>query len=262
MDFTLNEIAANLNRSKTTIYFHIKGIPLSEEKLNVIRSEASKRAFEQSQKRKGVSFLNRHPFPFSQWTKTTVFLVSHLIFDGEIKRSGCIYTNRSMALIGRVKSAMKTVYPFSFKLYESIPGVHKICFYNVELANYLKSKKEELLKGITHLDKKLQRVFLQSFFDDEGSVYFIGKRRAVRGYQHSEEVLNIIHILLNNFGIGSRIDYRYNEIVVSGAENLIAFHKNINFSKGIHINGNRSNSIWKQSLEKRKILEMAINSYR
>lgn len=67
--------------------------------------------------------------------------------------------------------------------------------------------------------------------------------------------------MLLDFGIESKIDEKYNEIVISRKENLIKFRDKINVSKGIYINPERKNSIWKRKLEKREILEMVINSY-
>src|SRR3989344_239387 len=44
-------------------------------------------------------------------------------------------------------------------------------------------------------------------------------------------------------------------------EGCMNFRKEIGFSLGVRINGKRSNSIWKQSLEKREILRRAIASF-
>ncbi|MDO8564821.1 MAG: LAGLIDADG family homing endonuclease [bacterium] len=156
---------------------------------------------------------------------------------------------------------MKEVYPFLPKKYESLPGVHKTAYHNVELATYLKKKKGGLIGKISVMNIGLQRAFLRAFFDDEGSVYFIGKRRAVRGYQHSVQILKLIHVLLKKFGIESKVDEKYNEITITRRENIAQFSKEINFSKGVTVNGKRSNSVWKQSLEKRHILRQALASY-
>ena len=199
---------------------------------------------------------------FSSWDKELVCLVSHLIFDGEI-RKGCIYNNRSYALILRVQQAMRKIYSFDpHHSQNPHTGVHRIGYYNVALAAYLSLKAAELLKDITHLPKELRRAFLQSFFDDEGCIDFRpGKSsRRVRGYQKDVRILALVSKLLSDFGIASHIQLP-NEVVISGKQNLIRFQQEINFSPGIYVNGNRSNSIWKESLEKRKILNLAIHSY-
>ena len=71
----------------------------------------------------------------------------------------------------------------------------------------------------------------------------------------------LIHQLLNNFGIDSKVDEKYNEVVITRRKNLERFYKKINFSLGIFVNSKRSNSIWKKSLEKRQILRNALDSY-
>ncbi len=156
---------------------------------------------------------------------------------------------------------MKTVYPFPPKRYESLSGVFKLGYHNVELGNFFKIEARKLLDGILGMERELQRAFLRSFFDDEGSVYFIRKRRAVRGYQHNAKILMLIKRLLKDFGIKSSVDKKYNEVTITCKENILRFAKEINFSKGIRVNGNRSNSIWKESLEKREILRHALASY-
>jgi hypothetical protein len=73
--------------------------------------------------------------------------------------------------------------------------------------------------------------------------------------------LELIQKLLKDFNIESKIDSKYKEIVISRKESLIRFRNEINFSRGIYINPKRRNSIWKQKLEKREILDKIINSY-
>jgi intein-encoded DNA endonuclease-like protein len=156
---------------------------------------------------------------------------------------------------------METVYPFPPKKYESLPGVFKLGYHNVELGSFFRSKARGLLKDIQRMEKERQRIFLRAFFDDEGSVYFIGKRRAIRGYQHNSKILNLIHHLLKNFNIESKVDKKYNEITVTRKENIECFAREINFAVGVYINGDRTNSVWKQSLEKRELLKRALDSY-
>ena len=121
----------------------------------------------------------------------------------------------------------------------------------------------ELLETIARFPKDMRREFLKSFFDDEGCMDFRAKKnlRRIRGYQKKVPVLYLIQELLADFGIDSKVALP-NEVVITGKENLIKFQKEINFSRGVRINGNRPNSIWKQSLEKRVLLERAIDSYK
>ncbi|HEY4517306.1 MAG TPA: LAGLIDADG family homing endonuclease [Candidatus Paceibacterota bacterium] len=200
---------------------------------------------------------------FSEWNKDGVLLISHLLFDGEIYHGGCAYNNRSMALIERVTKAMENMYDFEPKRYKnSLTGVSRIAYYNVALSAYVKIKAQELLQKITYFPKSFKSEFLQSFFDDEGCIDFRPKNncRRIRGYQKDTRILFIVQKLLTDFEIESKIQMP-NEVVIVGKENLIKFQRKINFSRGVRINGKRSNSIWKQSLEKRDILQRAIASY-
>ena len=144
-----------------------------------------------------------------------------------------------------------------------LTGVKRISYFNVALSIYFKQKANELLKNIETFSKSLKKEMLKAFFDDEGCIDFRKKRnlRRVRGYQKDMKILLLIKKLLANFGIASNI-HRPNEVVITGKENLKRFQKEINFSPGVYINGNRSNSIWKKSLEKRDILDLAIKSFK
>ena len=71
----------------------------------------------------------------------------------------------------------------------------------------------------------------------------------------------LVQKLLKDFQIPSAI-HKPNEVVIMSKVNLEKFRKEINFSPGVFINGNRSNSIWKKSLEKRYLLDQAIKSFK
>lgn len=260
-DHTLNEIVKITGRSKTTIYFHIKGIALSEDKRRQIAENSRKLAIGVASSRRGIAL---RPFqPFDKWTPELVLLTAHLIFDGEISKT-CAYNNRSPALIGRFVVLMKQVYNFPPKRYfNSVTGVVKVCYNNVAMANFFKLKSNELLNCIQKLPVSNQREFLKAFFDDEGCMDFrvIKNKRSIRGYQNDVAILSTVQELLKKFGIDSKLQGR-NEVVISGKENLIKFRDEINFSKGVRINPNRTNSLWKKDLEKRKLLDMAIASFK
>lgn len=262
-DYTLNEIVKKTNRGKTSIYFHIKDIPLSDKKKKEISNDYTKRIIKLNRARKGKSTLNRHPVKFSAWTLSLVSMVAHLLFDGEITNSSCIYNNRSNALIEKFKKNIKSTYPHKPNELIQKNNVKRISYHNVELANYLKKKVVELLKNIRRMPVEHQRIFLKAFFDDEGCVDFNekDKKRRVRGYQHNNNILKLIQLLLMNFNIESKVDNKFYEITIGKRENIERFAKEINFSRGIYVNGNRSNSRWKKHLEKREILRMALASY-
>ena len=260
-DHTLSEIVKITGRPKTSIYFHIRNTPLSRARMDQIKTAHARIAIGLAAERRGKSA--RLYKKFSVWNAPMVCLVSHLLFDGEIKRSGCIYNNRNIPLLDRVEQCMKTIYEREPKRYlNALTGVSRISYFNVSLAEYLKEKSRLLLKEVPGFNKDLQREFIRSFFDDEGCMDFRPRRnvRQIRGYQKESSMLFLIQKLLPNFGIQSHVIR--NEVVISGKDNLIKFQDGINFSHGVRINGSRSNSIWKESLEKRELLARAIASYK
>jgi len=89
----------------------------------------------------------------------------------------------------------------------------------------------------------------------------VKNKRSIRGYQNDVAILSTVQRLLKNFEIEAKLQGR-NEVVISGKKNLIKFRDEINFSKGVRVNPNRTNSLWKKNLEKRKLLDMAIASFK
>ncbi len=266
-NYTLGEIVKILKKPKTTIYFHIQKIPVSDV-LKEKKSHLSRAIIQDARKRgltpqKGKTTTGRKFKSFSKWTPEIVNLVGHLTFDGEILRAKCSYNNRAQVLISLVSDLMKFVYDYDPKVQVKTDGVIRISYYNIELANYLKVKSEELINIISNLSKECQRSFLKAFFDDEGCISFEKKRkrRKLRGFQYNDGILFLIQRLLLNFGIESKVDARFHEIIISRKKNLERFAREINFTPGLCVNGKRSNSIWKKDLEKREILQKALNSY-
>lgn len=259
---TLGEISLITKRPKTTVYFHIKNISPTKKllkKIKIIRINAIKG----KGPLRGKSLLGHKYKRFKQWTPSLVNLVAHMLFDGAIRREGVLYYNRSRALIDNFKNIMSLIYSGNPKIYKNENEVVRVAYYNVELGSFFKNKSGQLLGDILKLPSNFQREFLKAFFDDEGSVDFrlYDRKRRIKGYQHSVDVLNLVYKLLKNFGINSCVDRQFNEIVITKKENIGQFAKEINFSKGIRINGKRSNSIWRKSLEKRKILSNLLASY-
>ncbi|MEX0652199.1 MAG: LAGLIDADG family homing endonuclease [Candidatus Paceibacterota bacterium] len=260
-DHTLSEIMQITGRSKTSIYFHIQNIALSSLKQKEIRDASRTRVLDLSQARKGKS---KKPFKkFPQWNIQAVSLVAHLLFGGEIQSNKCVYSNRSVALCKKVENSMCLFYDFEPKRrYNKQTGVTSISYFNVELTSYLKHKAKALLIEIEFFPEEFKREFLRAFFDDEGCIDFkphSGTRR-VRGYQKDTTILYLVWKLLRDFNINAKIQLP-NEVVISKKENLLKFQKEIGFSIGVKMNGNRPNSVWKKHMEKSDILKKAIDSY-
>ncbi len=249
-------------RPKTSIYFHIQSIPLSSEKKRNISFARSESAKALSLARKGKSVRTFRTF--DEWTPELVLLLAHLSFDGEIGRTRCVYNNRNERLIQRVEKLMKALYDFEPKRYiNRKTGVMRTTYNNVALGAYLRIKAEELFETIGALPIDEKREFLRAFFDDEGCMDFRPQtnKRAIRGYQKDARILHIVVDVLAAFSIQAEVKYP-NEVVISGKQNLLKFKNEINFSSSVRINGNRSNSTWKEHLEKRDILDRAIASFR
>lgn len=262
-DFTLPEIVQITGRPKTSVHFHIQNIPLSSHKQALIREQSRLSALKMSEKQRQKN--ERSIRRFTVWNRNTVLLTAHLLFDGEIHRSKCRYSSRSAALLKRIEGLVKCVCPTARPKFNKnlCTGVTMVAFYNASLGRYLKAKSGKLLVDITSAHKEHKRSFLTAFFDDEGCMDFRpnNNHRKIRGYQKDVEILRIVQKLLADFGIEARYK-RPNEVVIVEKENLEKFEREIGFSPGVRINGNRSNSIWKQSLEKREILRRAIQSYK
>lgn len=261
-DYSLGEIVKITGRPKTSVYAHIHSIPLSTQKWKKIRALQGAHISSFGAARKGKS---ARPYTrFKEWDANSIFIVSHILFDGNFNTSGFSYNNRSNALIKRMEEAVKKIYSFPPKRYPNrYTGVMRISYFNVVLRAHMEEMSVFLLKQILRSPLEHKRVFLQSFFDDEGCMDFRPhkNKRSVRGYQKNTKILNIVREVLSDFNIESNFKFP-NEVEIIGKENLVKFQKEIGFSPGVRINGKRSNSIWKQSLEKREILRRAIASYK
>lgn len=260
--FSLGHIIRVVRLPKTTVYDHIRDINLSPEIKNRLKQSSIRQLVEFSHKRKGKCIPGRIVPKPKGWFYDLIYLVAHFMFDGEITSHSCIYNNRNGVLMNQVKALMKKVFnlePYTYLNKET--GVHRISYHYVELAIYVQKKSKELLKYIQKTGKKEKIIFLRAFFDDEGCTGLWKRKKLVRGYQKDIKILELVQKLLKDFNINSKIDKKYKEIVISRKENLVKFQNIINFSKGIYINPNRKNSIWKRKLEKREILSKLINSY-
>jgi len=161
-DFTLPEIVKMTGRPKTSVYFHIQNLPLSTEKQQQIRKASAERIKAFPSARKGKS--KRAFIKFSRWDKDTVFLVSHLLFDGEIRRGGCTYNNRSPSLIRNFESAVASIYEYTPRRHiNKITGVRRTSYFNVALSAYLEEKSKLLIGEIAQLSPALKQEFLQAF---------------------------------------------------------------------------------------------------
>ncbi|MCX6787901.1 MAG: LAGLIDADG family homing endonuclease [Candidatus Kaiserbacteria bacterium] len=249
-------------RAKSSIHTHIKDIPLSKERVRQYKAASGERIRKFALARKGKSA--RAFKTFDEWSVDSVLLIAHLLFDGEIARTRCAYNNRSTALIERVEQLMHEWYDFEpSRYYNKMTGVSRITYNNVALSSYLHTKSKELLRLVRSMSLDCKREFLRAFFDDEGCIDYRPEenRRSIRGYQKDVGILKLIRAILVEVCIDSHV-VKPNEVVIVGKENLMRFEQEINFSSGVYMNGNRSNSRWKKHIEKRELLKQAIKSFK
>ena len=260
--FTLTEIINKTGLRKTTIFHHIEKIPKSNDLKEKIRLARLKAKNISALERRGKSVKNYSFLKPEKWNSGIVNLIAHFLFDGRITRVSCIYYNRNKTLIDMIIQNMTILLGVTdYKIYKTYNGVNRIAYHHVEIADFVRKKADELLTYIPSAPIEHKISFLKAFFDDEGSITFKNNKRYVRGYQHSLKILYLVQKLLSGLKIASKIDEKYFELSIYKKDNLLKFQKLINFTPGIYVNGKRSNSVWKKNLEKRKILEMAINSY-
>ena len=259
----MNSIMVKTRLPKSTAYGYIEGIALTQEHKSDILRRRKELLRNKTNPRKGACLSGRNINKPLGWSTKVVRIVSHFMFDGHVRESGCTYYNRSKNQIERLKKLIGQIFKIKPILHTRADGVIVMAFHNVEFAAYIKEKIKEIFCFLqTKGTKKEKREFLKTFFDDEGNIYYTrNDKRRVRGYQKSREILEKIACLLEKFGIKARIDMHSKAIEISGRENLITFAREINFSPLICMNPNRKNSLWQEEIEKREILKMAISSY-
>ncbi len=263
--YSLSRIVEATALPKTTVYGYIKDIVLTPQQKDVLKQKERLLRRSKPNPRKGKCITGREMrSSLSHWNSDLVHVVAHFIFDGRIGRHGCTYYSRSQDQINHLKDMVHNIFGIEPKYKISEDGVRKICFYNVEFADYIRTKAKEVFPYLKNgADRESKRVFAQAFFDDEGNVYYnkLAQRR-IRGYQNSIYILNDIREILNDFTIEGKIYSGGKAIEITGRENLVKFAREINFSPFIKLNPERKNSIWRRDISKREVLSLAMASYK
>lgn len=260
--YSFGEISATTCIAKSTIHPYLENIALSQEQKRNIAARVAKKNRAKINPRKNKCLPGREIIKPKPWFNGLVHVVAHYMFDGRVDADSCIYYSKDKYQINHMKKLLWKVFKARPYIKLRGNGVYGLTYYHVELANYIKIRKGELLtylnNGASKLDK---RIFLRAFFDDEGCVFYKGDKRRVRGYQKSSSTLREIRNLLSFFGIESKINNKGTNIEISRKENLLKFSKEINFSPKIYINPKRKNGIWKKKISKKKILDLLLDSY-
>lgn len=259
---SIGEISQSLNISKSTVYGYVKEILLDKGQKEKIEARRKLLVNSKPNIRKGKSLPGREIRQPKEWTKELVHVVAHYMFDGRIDDDGCLFYSKDEYQIDHMKELLGRVFSIKPKIQLRDNGVYGLVFYHVEFAKGIKRYRDELFRYLNNgASISEKRTFLKAFFDDEGNVFYKRDKRRVRGYQKSRLVLEEIKNLLHSFGIKGKINNKDTNIEISGQENLINFSKEINFSPLIYINPLRKNGLWKGKISKRKILDLALNSY-
>lgn len=258
--YSIGQIAKMVGRSESTVHWHVRDIVLTttqrlrlHDKWRAVMVKVNARR--QGRPLKPVFF--RTPI----WSKELVHLVSHLAFDGRVDRYGCSYYSRSRSQALHVRRLLRRLLAITTRMRLRSNGVWVVSRYNVAIAAWLSQKEKELRAVIAHRTM-WQQQWLKAFFDDEGHIHIHHGIRRVRASQDDPEVLRTAKECLSAFGIQSRIDRRARAVEITGRENLVEFQHRINFSAGLRVNANRKNGIWHHHIEKRRLLQLALDSYK
>ena len=258
---SLNYIVNAVGLPKTTVYDYIKNITLTEKQKFDIEHQR-RELLKRPSPKKGKCRPGREIVKPVAWSKELINVVAHFAFDSCIRPSECIYYNRSKSQIANLRLGVYKIFGIKPKDQIRADGVMVISYYNVELADYIRNKADEIFSYLKNeATKEEKRAFLRAFFDDEGNIYFKKGTRRIRGYQKSIKILKNINNIMSEFGICGRIYPKIGAIEITQREQLENFAKEIGFSPGIMLNSLRKNSIWKKNIEKDKVLDLALSSY-
>jgi hypothetical protein len=258
---SLNYITSIVDVPKTTVYEYIKRVALTEKQKTAIEQQR-RMSLRRPSPKKGKCRSGREIIKPAGWSRDLVTIIAHFCFDGYIRSDGCIYYNRSNEQIISLRSKIRKLFSIEPKEQVRPDGVRVISYYNVEFAEYIRNRAREIFSYVQNgASKEEKRTFLQTFFDDEGNVYFKKDTRRIRGYQKSIKNLKNINNILSKFGIRGKVYPKIGAIEITGREQLEKFAKEIGFSPGIELNSLRKNCIWKKDIEKSEILDLALASY-
>lgn len=263
--FFIGEIASIVNIPKTTTYGYVRDILLTDEQKEKVEERRKELAKSKPNPRKGKCIPGKKVLKPKTWSKDLIHIVAHFMFDGRIEKHACVYYSSSKYQIDHLRKLAYKLFRVKSTLRRRNNNTPVLSFYYIELVNYIKHKINEIFEYLDNgANKEEKRLFLQTFFDDEGNIYYNkDDKRRVGGYQKSYELLRKIQNFLDEFdNISSKINKSKNEIEISGKKNLIKFANEINFSPGIYINPFRKNSIWKKKIQKREILKLVLSSYK
>ncbi len=249
--------------SKSTVFFYIKDIILPQTILKKFRQNSRKATILSNRERVGRSRRLNRISTCPLLSPELVRLVAHFIFDGSLIRHQAVYYNRCLKIVVEQDKWVKK--EFALKGRISLSGeVYRLVINSVEFVNLITYYKSVIIDRLEDLSLEYKIAFLQSFFDDEGSVYMstTGKTRRVRGYQNNIEILELILNLLKDINIVASISKSGTYLEIRQRASLQLFQTIVSFSPHLMMNEKRRNSIYKMNIRKVDILQTIIDSYR
>lgn len=260
---SIGRIAKTLQLSESTVHWHVKDIVLTQRQRQRLQDHWRRIMQRVNARRRGQP-LRKTTFRNPAWSGPLVHLIAHLAFDGRVDRYGCAYYSRMRQQAVHVQQLLRRLLGVHARLRQRPDnGIWVVSYYNVAVATWLSKKERELLHVVAEEGRiSWKREWLQAFFDDEGHIHIRNGVRRVRASQDDPLALSRAQRFLEEFRIRSRVDRRARAVEITGRDNLVLFRKQVNFSPGIRINHHRKNGLWSQPLEKRQLLDLALQSYR
>lgn len=237
---------------------------LSKQQAAILRSHTREATRENNRLRKGVSRTHNRLLHRPRLNARLILCASHFLFDGSLNHSRAAYYNRSKTLIDQQRSLVMTLFRRDGRFRQLKGDVIEYAIDSVEFVRFIQGVTTTIVEHGRSFRRHWKRMVLRAFFDDEGNVYISrdGRDRRVRGYQYNVMILRLIQELLTEFQIHATISRSSHCVEIKSRSELIRFRKEIGFLPGIRLNPDRKNSIWKEPIEKRELLNRAIASFR
>jgi len=265
---SINQICRFIGLSKSTVFPYIKPIVLLPEQKAELRAHTRQASQVSNSRRKGKSRPHNHVNKVPHYDAPLINCLAHFLFDGSVSGHQVCYYNRSLSLVIKQQEMVKKGFGLMGICYPQPSGVVRLTYNSVEFVNIIRLLHYNLLNVIRTAPLEWKRMFLKAFFDDEGSIYISDdyRNRRISGFQKDIAMLKLIQELLQCFFIDSYVCQSRNRVayicIKGGRGGLLKFQKEISFSPGVTMNPERKNSRYTYAIEKRDLLEMAIQSYK
>lgn len=182
-------------------------------------------------------------------TRDLAFLLGALVSEGSFHQNKILFNNKDMNFYGQVKRAVMKTFP-GVTLYErAIKGdCREFELYHQQTVRFLKaigfdevrSEKKSIPFAILESPKSIQKTFLQTMFEGDGSTHLNtdkrhgGKTLELAYHSKSTLLMRQLKIVLLMFGVSTNMPYRDRrhecyKLQISGVANLRVFEREIGF---------------------------------